>query len=124
MPVPGRERLQAEARFDQRQARTVLERSFVHNAARAHQIGHDDGRHPEAELPIIRDELAVRRRGAVPGMYDVGRVCVVDNHRWWYVVIETTPFVKGYDEYCVVEITVVGQRVVGVSDKALPQPDI
>ncbi len=46
---------------------------------RSHQIGHHDGGHPEAELPVIRDELPVRRRGAVARLYDVGRVCVVDH---------------------------------------------
>jgi hypothetical protein len=40
------------------------------------------------------------------------------------VVIEATPFVKGYDQDRVVEIPVVGQRVVGVRDKALAQPDV
>ncbi len=40
------------------------------------------------------------------------------------MVVEAAPFVERYDEYRVVEITVVGQRVVGVGDKPLAEPDV
>ena len=79
---------------------------------------------PEAELPVVRDELAVGRGGAVAGVHDVGRVGVVDDPRRGHVVVEAAPLVERHDEDGVVEVTVVGQGVIGVGDEPFAEPDV
>ena len=122
--VTRRQGLQAEGRLDQSQARTVLERPCMYQPARAHQVGHDDGGDPEPELFVIRDELPVGRGGAIACVHDIGRVGLVNDHGWWYVVVKAAPFVKSYDQHGAVQVAVVGHCVVGVSDKALTQPNV
>ena len=60
MPVASGERVQAEGRLDQREAGAVLERALVHDPARQQrEVAYHQARDPEAELPVVREELAV-----------------------------------------------------------------
>ena len=102
----------------------MLERPTVHDPPRPDQVGHDNGGYPEPQLAVVRDEFAVRRGGAIAGVYDVGGVGVVDHLRRCDVVVEPAPLVEGDDEDRIVEVTVVGQGMVGVGNKPLSEPYI
>ena len=73
---------------------------------------------------VVGDQLAVGRRGAVAGVVDGGRVGVVDDVRRRHVVVEAAPLVEGDHEHGVVQVAGVGQRVVGVGDEPLAEPDV
>ena len=88
------------------------------------QVGHHDGRHAEAELPVVGDQPAVGRRGAVAGVVHGRRVGVVDDPRRRHVVVEAAPLVERHDEHRVVQVTGVREGVVGVGDEPLAEPDV
>ena len=117
--VPRGQRVQAEGGLDQLQRRGVLERAVRGTTRAAGQVGHHDRRHPEAELGVVGDQLAVGRRRAVTGVVDVGRVGVVDDLRRRHVVVEATPFIEGDDEDGVVQVARRCQGVVRVGDEPL-----
>jgi hypothetical protein len=117
------ERREAERRLDQLERRRVLERSVVDHP-RWSQVRHDDRWHPEAQLAVVRDQLAVGWRGAIAGVVDRRRIGVVDDARRRNVVVEATPLVIRNDKYRVVKIPVVGEGVVGVGDEPLAETDV
>ena len=117
------ERREAERRLDQLERRRVFERPVVDDPCGS-QIGHDDGRHPEAQLAVVRDQLTIGRRRAITGVVDRRRIGVVDDARRRNVVVEATPLVVGHDEHSVVEIPVVGEGVVSIGDEPLAETDV
>ena len=101
----------------------MFERALMDHMAPG-QVRHHDGRHSEAELPVIRNQLAIRRRRAIAGVIDIGGVGVVSDLRRRHVVEEAAPLVERDHEDGVVQVTRAGEGMVGVRDEPLAEPDI